>query len=214
MTGDPYGCIFSLDKALEAVRAWCGGTAFVLTEIGGLEEGRRIDAILVPCSKEHPIFKANPTNRLYFWDRPGLIGVEIKLSRSDFLRGLKNNQYLSYAENFAGVYVAAPRDAAKTSEIPAEIGHLIIANRPEYGPLAVCRRHPKWRSNPMVTGDLFWKIIFRLNDAQREDHYELGRQKGRLEERIGALVARAIFAIAERQLEFEDIPESPEKETK
>lgn len=137
-------------NVLRGVEQWACD-CFLLRETCVIEDGR-LDGLLVPMSWTAPM-------------RAGLFGVEVKISRSDFLRGLKTQQFQRYQRQLSGLYLATCRDVCKTSEIPPGIGHLIV--RDLHDGAAVCRR--KAASQPLkLTEPLLWKILHDAFDQQRK----------------------------------------------
>lgn len=174
------------EQVLDAVESWAHG-AFLIRETGALRNGR-MDGILIPylyeCSLDF-----------------GIWGVEVKVSRSDFLAGLRKGQYERYEADVDGLFVATPRGVCKTSELPKKCGHLVIGPNPRIPRTrhCICRRRPKTKHTPLDDGAcrrlLFamgrqffqseWASWREVRDAKRE----VGRAGAAI---IGDLLKRVV----------------------
>jgi len=178
----PYRPVFSAEGALKAIERWAPGY-MLLRETSALRIGR-LDGLLVPVSGAAPIMRVQRDRRGVRQDSrkiyPGLVGIEVKLRRDDFLRGLNNGQYTRYARCLAGLYIATPKGICRTSEIPDFAGHLIVAQRPGYGLVCVCRRNPHWQERPLEVSS-YWYILFDVAAAYqrriREERDEVQHMK-------------------------------------
>lgn len=193
----PYPKQFSVKCALDAVERWVGDHGILFREFGGLigpqyTSSGRIDAIVVPTGRGFPSIKQQTD--IHFWARFGLVGVEAKLNRPDFLTGLRSGQYDRYAKTLTGLYIATPRTICTTSEIPAPIGHLIVAHRRDYGPLAVCRRHPKWNESAQIEPELLWRIVLRVADEYRQKREEDRWERHEFDQRFGKQLGRLLYS--------------------
>ena len=202
--------------ALDAVERWADG-CMLLREIGLVENGR-IDGALVPLSIDSPGVKNNPMRKTGrpFWDRMGLLGVEVKLHRSDFLRGLKEKQFERYAPSFIGLYICTTLDVCKPSEIPREYGHLVVTwsdetERDSYKriPVCVCKRHPQFKAVEL-DHETMWRVLWRSGEEMRKRAAEAEAKYARATARVGSLASEYIFGAvkalekrAERELEGE-----------
>lgn len=169
-------CLKASD-VLDAIDTWACGMV-VVREFEGLGPCvGRLDAVLVPvspvadcmqCSKrplgpgaEHTYGDITITADMPFWERPCVIGVEVKVSRTDFLAGQRKGQYERYQSGVSGLYVAAPADVCKTTELPKGVGRLMV--KASHGRVSVtCKRHPKYKDvdlDPSVP----WRLMFRLH---------------------------------------------------
>lgn len=183
--------IFDSESVLCAVQAWAGGCT-VLREFTLHDRGSRIDAVIVPDTPGG-VFDMTAKARKWgdFWDtRQGLIGVEIKVSRSDFLAGLKKGQFERYNGLLAGVFIATTLDVCKTAEIPPELGHLLCYHD-ENGLVCVCRRKPKF-SAVELPNELLWKVLHRQKEAFREERHRHQCEILRIREAAGARVAQIV----------------------
>lgn len=193
---NPYAGWVSAGVALDAVEKWIGNQGVVLREFGGLigleyTSSGRIDAIVVPTGRGFPSIKQQ--TGLHFWERYGLVSVEVKVKRPDFLKGLREDQYDRYAKTLTGLYIAAPRSVCTTSEIPAPIGHLVISRRRDYGTVAVCRRHPKWNESAQIEPELLWRVVLRIADEYRRKAEEDRYERRFFNERFGNEIGRRLW---------------------
>ena len=180
-------------RALDAVERWAAGYLVFRELAAGLGVGR-FDALLVPVSGETHCMRQRGGP---FWGRPCLVGVEIKVSRADFLAGVRKGQYERYAKGVAGLYVATTQGVCKTSELPPSVGHLVILDkRPRLVWRAVCKRHPKYNQSATVPAAVAWDLIFRVH---RRMHKRLQEQKEgqrramkKMGDRAGSLVFGAL----------------------
>lgn len=163
-----FGNALTAKTVLDAVELWADG-CYLLRETGQVCSGR-LDGLLVPVHWEAKIGR-------------GLGGVEVKVSRSDFLRGLKEGQYERYAKNVNLMYVATHKDVCKTSEIPAGIGHLVVCIRPKIGPVCICKRRAVRREMELHP-DAMWRIIWDLFDQHRKKQRQAEEELHKLRERI------------------------------
>lgn len=167
----------SVPTVLDAVEQWAEWFE-LLRETGALRCGR-LDGVLVPDS----------------WNArtpPGLIGVEVKLSRSDFLCGLKKEQYTRYESHVNALYVATPRGICKTSEIPTSCGHLVCTERHGYGLVCVCKRKPKWR-DAEIDHETLWRVIWDLFDQKNRN---VRKMREELDQQIERCCNRASYAMS------------------
>ena len=97
------------------------------------------------------------------WTKPCFIGYEIKVSRSDFLRGRETAlcEYTKYCHKFSFV---CPPDVIKISELPGDVG--LIYYSPEHDCLFTKRR-AMYREidlrSPEVVGMLMYLAMYRAN---------------------------------------------------
>lgn len=182
-------------KLLDAVDQWAVGY-FMLRELGIVTNGR-LDAVLIPVSADASIMAINKfpgQDYTSFYDRVMLVGVELKASRTDFLKGLKSGQFERYDKELSGVYVATLDKIASTNELPVGIGHLSISFKyPNY--VCKCKRHPKFK---LVKPDLdqLIRIMFSYREemqkrfrAERDRNYLL---QEKLKEFTGNFVIRKL----------------------
>lgn len=152
------------DQVLDAIDEWARGMV-VVREFEGIDGHiGRLDAVLIPVLPIADCMQcAKRPDRMPFWDRPCIIGVEVKVTRADFLCGLRKGQYERYQSGVSGLYVAAPVDVCKTTELPSGVGRFVpkLVN----GAVRVsCKRHPQYKD---VTYDpsVPWRLMFRLHRA-------------------------------------------------
>lgn len=189
--------IYTQDQALDAVQKWAQKMILIretsaIFNDAAYKQGGRIDGLLIPGSWTAPSYKA-----LGF--KQGIVGVEIKLRRADFLRGLAEGQFEKYAERLCALYICTRRRACKTSEIPEEYGHLVVAQRPGYGLVCVCRRAPRWKQCDL-TQTTMYKIlwaVFNETDRIRKEHLE---EAEALHERIKKTGAAIIGRLMRKEL--------------
>jgi len=97
------------------------------------------------------------------WSKPCIYGYEIKVSRSDFLRGRDTalREYTKYCHKFSFV---CPPDVIKISELPGDVG--LIYYSPEHDCLFTKRR-AMYREidlrSPEVVGMLMYLAMYRAN---------------------------------------------------
>ncbi len=185
-------------EILDAIDEAYGGHYLMIRETGILcNFSGRMDALLVPWSSQADCMVQNTGT--WFWERPRLIAIEVKVKRSDFLKGLRDGQYERYANQVSGLYIAVPRPdhpvkrfreqdrVCKLKEIPKGVG-LITVKR--FGK-AHCARRPKL-ADVQFEPDVPWRLLF----AARQHLWEEWRKRHiadmEIDERIGKAVARAI----------------------
>lgn len=167
----------------------------------------RLDALLIPYKPwECPWSKKVGG---WIWRQAKLVGVEVKVSRSDFNAGLKKGQYERYGDNLAGLYVATPAGLIKTAELPKGVGHLVVRERHsnrdsgrtfrphEY--VATCRRHPTFTDH-QPPPEMFWKIIAGVVASVQEDGRDAAGRLRRGRHAAGE-VAKEIISAAMRAAE-------------
>jgi hypothetical protein len=145
----PLELSYGARRVLDAVERWAVD-CFLLRETCVLRDGR-LDGLLIPVSWTSPM-------------KCGLYAVEVKISRSDFLRGLNGKQFDRYLAMTNGLYVATYPGVCKTTELPHGVGHLIVNQQAK---VAVCRRKATRRTLPMDEG-ILWRILYDAFDQQRK----------------------------------------------
>jgi len=177
------------DWVLDAVERWADG--YWLIRETGIGVVGRLDGLLVPVSRA-----AHCMKRLKepLWKRPRLVGVEVKTSRADFQRGLKNQQYERYAESVSGLYVATLVDVCRTSELPDGVGHLLLNNRRGVHSTRglICKRHPHYNES-RVDAETAWQLLFVAKEQFIAETHKRNRRQAEVIERIGANAAGRIF---------------------
>lgn len=180
---------------LDAVEQWAQGY-WMIRETGAAMSGDphenegRMDAILVPVNWEAVSYLA-----LKFGQ--GIIGVEVKRFRHDFLNGLKSGQYDRYADkpSVCGLYLATEKGVCKTSEVPARFGHINVSQRYVDGHPFMscsCRRNPTWKEahlDPPTLWRTLWSMYREHRVRGRKYEEEQHRIMKRVRERMGELVA-------------------------
>jgi len=196
-------------QVLDGVERWAKISGFELIREIKLNVDSRIDGLLVPVSKDAPMMGKN--TKEYFWRRAGFVGVEVKMTRTDFMSGLRKDQYDRYDGLLPGIYVATPPKICKTSELPPQVGHIIVHRKPyetvrkvwgehrEWENIVTCRRHPSFTISP-VDEQLFWRVFFRMKKQQKEEmkirekvYKEAMKSAG---EKMARLVAHEVRRIA------------------
>lgn len=154
---------WTAEQCLDAMDRWASGCW--MTREFTFRGAGRVDGLIVPISAHAHCMK-NLVGE-WFWDRPRLVAVEVKVDRSDFLRGLEGGQFKRYAETFAGLLVVTPAKLCKTSELPAGVGHCVVrgTDAPE-GFIASCKRWPTYRDVEMPA-DMPWRLLFKLAEEFR-----------------------------------------------
>lgn len=172
---------------LNAVERWAAG-CYLLRETGAVLRGHRLDGLLIPTSWLPQM-------------QPGIYGVEVKVSRSDFLRGLNSGQFERYAAAVNGLYLATGPDVCKTNEIPKQFGHLVTSWRSGES-ICVCRRKATRREADLDQATL-WRIIWDLFDQFRSQQRKEAEEAVRLERRIKERASEVIDAMVKRCKEIE-----------
>lgn len=147
---------------LDVLEPWAEGY-WMIRESGIATPKMRLDALLVPVSQDAHCMKKI---RGPFWKRPRLVGMEIKLSRNDFQRGLKKDQFAKYDSMVTGFYIVVPEgdNVCKMSEVPARFGFIEINNRGHRGGWTLrCRRHPHY-VDPDLPIEIAWRLMFQVRD--------------------------------------------------
>lgn len=203
-------------RMLDCVETWCGspGDYLLIRETSAcVDDGGRLDGLLLPLTMQSDPFKKRGRERrddgLYrHWtERLVLVGIEVKASRADFLRGLKEGQFERYTNKVAGLYVVTGREV-KTAEVPGGLGHL-VCYRPE-GELqqnqwghrwrtppeqrCVCKRHPNYR-DPVMDEDTMWRVIREVIRRWHEDQRAMRKERDEVFERVGEVASRRLAAM-------------------
>lgn len=188
----PLHPVFGAKSVLDGVERWALGF-LMLREIGLIPDGR-LDAVMVPLSYDATVMqgKTNQSTKNY-WERCGLVGIEVKVKRGDFLAGLRREQFQHYDQYLTGLYVATPPEVCKTSEIPKGIGHLIVGHRHGYGKVCICRRHPVFKQIELQQ-EMIWKVLFRCFREFQERENQLQQDYTEKMDRVGELASEHIFS--------------------
>ena len=155
-----------------------------MTARGTWTSPRRMDAILIPIAWRNTAY-----NNLKF--KQGIIGLEVKVTRQDFLNGLKSGQYEKYDKEVCGMYLVASKRVCKTSEIPDGMGHLLVGHRPGYGNVCICKRRPKWKEVELRQESM-WRIIFTMTSYLRDKRREEWEKMYEIEQKIGDIAGNLI----------------------
>ena len=180
---------------LDAVESWASslqGEYWLVRETIASVLGR-IDGLLVPADYRAQVFRHKSG---HWTDKAGLIGVEVKASRADFLRGLREGQFERYAQSLAGLYVVTPR-TVRTEEIPEGCGHLIVFQHQKHewkDFRCVCKRSPTFRDAQM-DGDTMWRLVFYAIKRIKQERRQQCEQADQRNERIGRVLERRLFAV-------------------
>uniref|UniRef100_A0A6M3M2G6 Uncharacterized protein n=1 Tax=viral metagenome TaxID=1070528 RepID=A0A6M3M2G6_9ZZZZ len=175
---------------MDAVEQWA--TDFLLIrEIGIVSGNRRLDGVLVPKSGEGVwrYMKNGPG----FWDWFGLLGLEVKMTRGDFQRGVNDGQFERYRKAVAGLFLVTPPKMLKPAEVPDGLGHLIVYQRSGSGLVCTCRKKPEIRKVE-PTSEQMWRLIFRIVQATDEKIRKTEAAKKKWEEQMGDLASRHVMA--------------------
>jgi hypothetical protein len=147
---------------LDVLEEWAEGY-WMIRESGIATPKMRLDALLVPVSQDAHCMKKI---RGKFWKRPRLVGMEIKLSRNDFQRGLKKDQFAKYDSMVTGLYIVVPEGGSvcKMSEVPARFGFIEVNNHGHRGGWTLrCRRHPHY-VDPDFSIEIPWRLMFQVRE--------------------------------------------------
>jgi hypothetical protein len=192
---NPYPRV-SARSVLDAVEQWAEGFV-MLRETGSLLGGLdRVDAILIPVSYDTMLWRALKYDQ-------GPVGVEVKVSRSDFLNGLHSGQFDRYADYLSGLYIATTKDCCRTQEVPRCFGHLVCTRRHGRSRVksgdndilaCVCRRHPTFE--PMVWDQkklfkLFHRFMQWFVEKQKAEKRRCVRTTKEVQRRFGQILAAA-----------------------
>lgn len=201
-------------RVLEAVERWATG-CWVVREIELLGEraataepvtnnwnraqrqreavsAGRLDALLVPTTP----YETPWAKKIGGWclQTARLIGVEVKVSIADFKVGLKTGQFDRYADQLGGLYIATPAGMVKSSDVPANFGHLVVSG--SWGEeRAVCKRHPTLTA-AQPTPEMFWKLLSVFMEQQRALRDEMRQRIHEGCQRAGKKLAAAIAEAA------------------
>jgi len=184
---------------LDLIERWAVGKGWwTVRETGIVECPGRVDALLVPRNMDAAPMKVTRNKngeREWFWNRPRLAAVEIKVRRADFLRGLKTGQYDRYRGSVTGLFIATPRGICKRSEIPTGIGHLQLLTVPGGEDRIVCARKPDWRE-VVFPENIAWRLLFKLCELHVAQVRQLEIKHREGYERVGRLLGETVFRAA------------------
>jgi hypothetical protein len=183
-------------NVLNAIERWADGMVLI-RETGALIQNARMDAILLPIDRNAHCMRRSDRP---FFTRPGILAVEVKTERSDFLRGLRTGQFEKYQACVHGLYLATTLDIAKTSEVPGSCGHLVVdfGGKLRRTPIAVCKRHPRYNDKVMYDTETMWRIFFALVAAQSERFAWQQEDYRRKLQQIGHIAGEKVFMAIRR----------------
>ncbi len=184
---------YHADDMLDAVERWAL-EYWMGRETGCVLEGQgRLDAFLVPSREQCSSVKKNR--------RFGIIGVEVKVTRSDFLNGLRHGQYDRYNDDpgVSGLFLVTPKGLVKGAEVPKHIGHIVVnTSKPRVKDwTASCRRNPTFKSNETPSNVLWRLIMFMQLDARAKACKTEYAHKAKLRN-IGEIAGQEIFSAIRR----------------
>lgn len=168
MNDSVFGERHTVTSILDAVESWGAGFHMIRETGAALSGSDRSDAVLIPVNAEAACMKGRGRMQdgrwTWWWDRVCLVGVEVKLTREDFRRGIREGQFEKYQERFGGLYLAIPHGIALRKEVPEGVGLLTVRSP---GASAVCVRNPVWRSVELdsVTA---WRLVWRMHEQAKQ----------------------------------------------
>lgn len=189
------------DIVKAAVESWAFQMNFKSLNEVGIVDGI-LDCVLFPLSISCPMFVGMGHVGNHWTDRCALAGVEVKVSKSDFMKGLKEGQFERYDKTLAGLYIAGPTDAFLKSDVPEKFGvlhvkHSIIKS----DTVLVCRRHPTWKATSL-TNDQMWRLLWAMNQQLGEEKTKHKKEyddlKAKFSERAGRILTKAVASALTR----------------
>ena len=190
---------YFVDKMLDAVEVMCAGSYWLIRETESLVDGR-IDGILVAETDDASILKKlgkaehRKPGMNWYARAANITGLEVKASRADFLRGLREGQFERYASTVSGLFVVTMRDV-KTSEIPEACGHITVFQTDEKREFrAACRRQPKWVDRP-ITAPQAIELMHRYRHRKDKEIAALHKRYRDKLQRIGERASAKIFSV-------------------
>jgi len=184
--GDWFPYSISAEDVKKQVDIWAAGLGmWSITEMSGIVDGR-LDLLLVPMSMDAPVFKQLGG---HWTDRLGLIGVEVKVDKQDYANGLKKGQFERYEKSLSGLYIAGPPNVVIAKEVPKQYGVLSVGSKPwntTHLQHCVCRRHPRFVSQPPLTSEQMWRILWSM----KKQIYTERRTENELQEKLEARIKR------------------------
>jgi len=205
--------VWHASQALDAVEQWAQG-AILVREIG-LVPNRRLDGVLVPLGLDAPGLKNSSQRKgpdgvpVGFFDRHGLAGIEVKITRADFQRGLTEGQFEDYSEHLIGLYVVTTLDVCRTAEIPRRHGHLLTSVLPDRSLSCVCKRKPRFEVR-QPTHEQLWRILDRGWKMLEQKRTEIENDHERQKRMIGQLAEDEIMTGVRELVRKIREPVSPE----
>ncbi len=180
---------------LDAVEAWARPGARLLREVELIGNDRseaevgvhgRADGLLVPVVPWECGWRPK---RGWCWDGCSLAGVEVKISRGDFRKGLETGQFDRYRRVLGALFVAVPRWLAcdVLRDLPAGVS-LIVTEPCE---IARCVRQAK-ATPTTVSPQMFWKVLHLLDAESRVREHAADRAKVDILDRVGHHASAAI----------------------
>ncbi|MBU2701127.1 hypothetical protein Ga0466249_002238 [Sporomusaceae bacterium BoRhaA] len=107
------------------------------------------------------------------WTSPEFTGYEIKISRSDFLRDKKHNEYLPYCTGFSFV---CPDKMIKKDEIEENIGLIYVK---EDGSLRTAKKAPRLTPDVNTQNYLLRYLVYYRSGSNREQIMAAANQVSR-----------------------------------
>lgn len=202
---------YTAREMLSAVEDWAAGDYWLMRETAACAPlGGRLDGLLIPVSIGSPAMKSRGFRSGYWTERAVPIGIEIKASRADFLRGLKEGQFDRYRQSIPNLFVCTGREV-RTSEIPDGLGHLIHHRPPGETQLmdgwtkhtthpearVVCRRQPRFVGHELDQ-DTMWRVVMYCADRVREAWRESDSRERDLCDALGRRFGDALRQIVRR----------------
>lgn len=190
----------TVNQMLDSVERLYAGAYWMIRETESLVDGR-IDGILIAESHEAGIMKKLGRSRIGggfltgYQRAANVTGLEVKASRADFLRGLREKQFDRYAETLSGLIVVTMRDV-KTTEIPAACGHIAIHHGTGERWKAVCKRQPNWVDRPLTAVQAI-EVMHRFKQRKDEQIRLMELAYREKLKRIGTLASKRIFKVIE-----------------
>jgi len=189
-----WGHAWDAGEVKAAVRRWAFGVGYeAVSEIEGIADGR-LDLLLVPMSMDAPIFK-KLIDQGHWTNRLGLVGVEIKISKADFQKGL-SEQFERYGKSLSGLYIAGPPHIVVAAQVPRKFGVLAIGHGlHEQGWRVACRRHPEFKPCPASVQDL-WRVMWKIKAIHQDRLRKIEEEKeeflAEFREKAGKIIGRAV----------------------
>lgn len=185
-----HGANWQLGRCLDDLERWAHERGYwMIRETESIGVGR-IDALLVPVSFEAHVVKRGKFN--------GLVGVEVKLRRPDFLRGLREGQFARYAEKVNGLFLLAAEGIARASEIDRRFGFMVWN-----GDKVRCARHPTYTKEE-PDAEIAWRLLSTIRVEFEQRLRRMEREYESKMERAGHLIAGRVMSAVRRIVESPD----------
>lgn len=202
LQNNPYPHVFTAGEVLDCVEEWASERClFMVRELSLSRTLGRYDAVLVPTGQGAHMMGQTRTR---YWDRPGIIIVEAKVTRSDFLNGLATGQYARY-NRFSALYIATPYGICTRDEIPEGIGHLVVTVRRSMR-VCICRRAPTWNTKYEFNREMFWRILFRAIQHLERQVGEVSNRYARRAHKLGRMIGDRFGDLFDGNAQKRNIP--------